>query len=159
MTNKKKIIAVVAYEPRRGIGYQGQLPWPPLKGDLKRFKEMTIGHSVIMGRNTWESIPAKHRPLVDRQNIVLTSRPITDAFPAYSVPDAIGLAESDTIFVIGGAKVYKSFLDMDLIDEIVATEVAQPYVCDTFFPELSEGWLLSMIVSEKDYDVYRYWKG
>lgn len=71
------IAIVVAYGQNRGIGYRGQLPWR-LPGDLRRFRELTIGGSVLMGRKTYESLPARYRPLPGRRNVVVSANPRFD---------------------------------------------------------------------------------
>lgn len=82
-------IIVAMAQDSRVIGLEGGMPWK-LGADLRRFKKITVGHTVVMGRKTWESIPEKYRPLPDRQNIVLTRQ------PGYlkRIPDGVGIASS-----------------------------------------------------------------
>ncbi len=96
------------------IGLDGTIPWH-YSADLKRFKRLTLGSTVIMGRKTWESLP--NRPLPERQNIVVTrtSRPKTDH--CASLEQAIRSAQHDNIWFIGGAELYREAIDYcDSID-------------------------------------------
>lgn len=108
------------------IGYQNKLLWS-ISDDMKRFKEITTGKTVVMGRLTWESIPEKYRPLPNRYNIVLTNQKdynAKGAFVANNIEDAIKVAsklDTDELVVIGGAAVYRQFFDY--IDTIYETVV------------------------------------
>src|SRR3954466_13080151 len=89
----------------------GALPWH-LPEDMRRFKELTMGSTVVMGRVTWESLPEKFRPLPGRRNIVVTHQQSYDApgaETAFSLEDALGAAEGG-IWVIGGASIYEQAL-------------------------------------------------
>lgn len=93
---------IVAVSPEGAIGLHGTIPWKH-PGDLKRFKRITTGTTVIMGRNTYESIG---RPLPNRRNIVITSRPILGAVDTFSdLESALATTEGD-VWIIGGARVY-----------------------------------------------------
>lgn len=101
---------IVAIGKDGAIGKKGDLIWK-ISEDLKRFKALTTGHPVIMGRKTWESLPK--RPLPHRKNIILTHNNDYSAEGAeivHSVGDAIKLTEGENPFIIGGAEVYKAFL-------------------------------------------------
>jgi dihydrofolate reductase len=131
----KPVLTLIAAVARNGvIGIANRLPWQ-LPADLRRFKELTTGHTVIMGRKTWESLPAKFRPLPGRRNIVVTRN---DSFLAEgaavsaSLPDAIAAANGDEAFVIGGAELYKAALP--LADRLQLTEIDATYEGDTWFP-------------------------
>lgn len=131
----KPILTLIAAVARNGvIGMANRLPWQ-LPADLKHFKELTTGHTVIMGRKTWESLPAKFRPLPGRYNIVVTRN---DSFRAEgatvstSLPDAIAAANGDEVFVIGGAELYKAALL--LADRLQLTEIDATFEGDTWFP-------------------------
>lgn len=129
------VILIAALAKNRCIGKDGKLPWR-LPEDLKRFKELTTGNVVIMGRKTWESIPEKFRPLPERTNIVLT-RQADYALPAgverfASLTDAIAAHATKNIFIIGGAEVYAQALP--LADRLELTEVDQDVDGDAFFP-------------------------
>ena len=108
---------------------------------MKRFKRLTTGHSLIMGRNTWYSLPK--RPLPERQNIVLTDDPcecIKGCESAYSIAEALRkVKEGNEIFVIGGGMIYKQF--MSRADRLLITHVDKEFEADTFFPEIdSDIW-------------------
>jgi len=120
------------------IGNAGKLPWR-LPDDLARFKEITLGHSVIMGRKTFESLG---RPLTGRRNIVLT-KDASLSFPgcemARSVEDVMTLASREEIFVIGGASMYALFLPV--AHRMYLTHVEGTFPGDVFFPEVHwEQW-------------------
>jgi dihydrofolate reductase len=104
---------IVATDKNGVIGVNGTIPWH-LPADLKHFKEVTMGHSVIMGRKTWESIPAKYRPLTGRDNIVLSRSPDYKAEGARTSRnwrEAVQ-AEDREAFVIGGGEVYRIMLPL-----------------------------------------------
>ena len=132
---KKAII--VAYDTNRAIGRGGDLPWGrSLPADLAHFKRLTRGGDVIMGRKTFESIG--RRPLPERENIVISSRPtgVKGVLTAVNLSSALALSRYPT-FIIGGAQVYGDALGVPEIDTIYATEVdATSPDTDTFFPEL-----------------------
>ncbi len=128
-------LTVIAAVARNGvIGKDNALPWH-LPADLKRFKALTTGHTVIMGRKTWESLPEKFRPLPGRQNIVVTRNAgyaASGATVATSLPAALALARGTQAFVIGGAKLYR--VALALADRLELTEISRDYEGDTFFP-------------------------
>ncbi len=135
------ILLFVAMTKNRVIGVKGELPWR-LSSDLKRFKELTTGHPVIMGRATYDSIPAKFRPLPGRTNIILTRDQQFQAEGckvAHSLDEAVAMARQapggHEIFVIGGGQVYAQALP--LAERIYLTEVdVTTDQGDTFFPEI-----------------------
>ena len=128
---------IVAYDTNRAIGRGGDLPWGrSLPADLAQFKRLTKGSDVIMGRKTFESIGS--RPLPERENIVISSRPtgVKGALTAVNLESALALARYKT-FIIGGARVYGDALEIPAIDTIYATEVNAAFPdADTFFPEI-----------------------
>lgn len=128
---------IVAASENDVIGRGGQLPWR-LKNDLKRFRELTTGHTVIMGRKTYESIG---RPLPHRRNIVITrdlSRKIEGCDVVHSVDEALQLVTGDfEIFIIGGGDIYRQALPR--ADRIHLTRVHAAIEGDAFFPELPAG--------------------
>lgn len=130
---------VVAYGRHREIGAHGDLPWGrDLPADLEHFRKLTRGRSVIMGRATFESIGS--RPLPDRQNIVVTSRPtgVENVLSAQSLVAAFALAQYDPV-VIGGVGLFEEALQENLIDTIYATEVDHEFAdADRFFPTLDD---------------------
>jgi dihydrofolate reductase len=119
----------------RVIGHEGKLPWH-LSADLKRFKALTMGHHIIMGRNTWESIG---RPLPGRLSVVVTRNQAYTAPGATvvnSLADALLLASEDSeAFLIGGGEMYREALP--LADRIYLTELLAEYPGDVFFPPLA----------------------
>jgi len=116
---------ILACDPNGGIGYQNKLPWSNIQGDLPRFKRLTEGHPVVMGRNTWDSLPKK--PLPNRINIVVTSRP----FVEHGVASINRLLNyPDLYWLIGGAKLIEQA--WPYINEIHLTKVYDHYACDTF---------------------------
>ncbi len=122
-----------AQDKNGGIGKQGKLPWR-LPEDLKNFKRLTTHHPVIMGRVTWDSLPMK--PLPGRRNIVLSSKNRHDVESYPDVQSCIHHLERDivdSVFIIGGAKVYSAFFPLatDLHVTIVAQTESQ---IDTFIP-------------------------
>lgn len=128
---------IVAYDTNRAIGRGGDLPWGrSLPADLVHFKRLTRGGDIIMGRKTFESIG--RRPLPERENIVISSRPtgIKGVLTAVNLESALALSRYPT-FIIGGAQVYGDALGVPEIDTIYATEVDATFSgTDTFFPEL-----------------------
>jgi dihydrofolate reductase len=114
---------IVACDPKGGIGYNNKLPWSKIEGDLPRFKELTQGQNIVMGRNTWESLPKK--PLPNRTNYVLSSKMVDYAVTVFT----IDLVPNDS-WIIGGAKVIETC--WSLIDEIHLSRTFTEYTCDTF---------------------------
>ena len=105
-----KINIIVAVGADGAIGRKGELIWK-LPGDLRRFKDITTGHPVIMGRKTWDSLPT--RPLPGRLNIVVTRNKdflAPGALVVSSVEEALEAVASQESFVIGGAEIYKAFM-------------------------------------------------
>lgn len=136
-----ELVVIVAIGEGSVIGKDNQIPWH-ISEDLKRFKTLTTGHTVIMGRNTWESLPEKFRPLPDRKNIVLTSDMEycgdgmeTFTTLSYALKALSGKVDSDDkVFIIGGARLYEEALPLADILEI--TKVEGSYDGDVFFPEI-----------------------
>lgn len=137
------ITIIVATDRNYAIGYNNRL-LAHLPGDLRRFKDITMGHCLIMGKKTWESLPNK--PLPGRQNIVLTDNEL-DCFEcaetARSLEEALKLCKPDKeIFIIGGGSVYRQFLP--LADRLMVTHIHAVFQADTFFPEISaDEWYIA----------------
>ena len=132
------VALVVALSSNRVIGRDGALPWR-LPTDLRRFRELTTGHAVVMGRRTYESLPERFRPLPDRRNIVLSSRADYEAPGAEVFGDldaALGACEHDC-FVIGGGVTYSQALPR--AERVYATHVDGEIAGDALFPELPAG--------------------
>ena len=134
-----KLTIIVAFDAQRGIGINNTLPWR-LPEDLARFKRITTGHAIIMGRKTFESIG---RPLPNRRNIVLTRNAEwqQDGVEVVnSLQAAIQLIEDAESFVIGGADIYTQALP--ICSRLLVTEIHQDVACDAFFPAIDkERWL------------------
>ena len=127
---------IVAVSENGGIGKQGEIPWR-LSADLKLFKQRTMGHHLILGRKTYESIG---RPLPGRKMVVISRQPdyqAEDCQVVSSLDAAINLAEGageSEAFIGGGGEIYK--LAMPKADRIYLTRVHTEVESDTFFPEL-----------------------
>lgn len=126
---------IAALDRENGIGRDNEL-LVRLPEDMARFKALTLGHTVIMGRKTWESIPAKFRPLVQRRNLVLSRQPGlaldgAEVFPALEAALAACGAD-EAVFVMGGAQVYE--LSLPRADALELTEIDARFEADAFFP-------------------------
>ena len=122
------------------IGRDGRLPWS-LPEDLRLFRETTLGATVVMGRRTWESLPAAAQPLPGRANVVLSTRPgwtAPGATVAGSLAGAVAGAAGD-VWVIGGAAVYQAALP--IADVLVVTELADAFEGDTYAPDVGPEWV------------------
>lgn len=146
---------IVAMTPSGVIGRDNQIPWH-LRRDLRRFRRLTLGKPIIMGRKTFESIG---RPLPKRPNIVLTRQPdftaVAGILIAHTPADALELAqarldETVEVFVIGGTAVYRAFLPQ--ADRIYLTLVEADIPGDTYFPELMS--LDTAVWSEREHESY-----
>ena len=130
-----KLSLVAAVARGRVIGRGGTLPWH-LPEDMARFRELTMGHPVVMGRRTWDSLPDRFRPLPGRRNVVVTrnGRWADDgAERAGSLEDALELLEgTPQAFVIGGGELFAEALLV--ADELLLTEIDLEVEGDTFFP-------------------------
>jgi dihydrofolate reductase len=126
------------------IGADGALPWH-LPEDLRLFRALTLGSTVVMGRRTWESLPPRVRPLPGRRNVVLSSTldpAAAGVQVARSVDDVLALDED--LWVIGGGGIYRAFLPH--ADEVVVTEVDAQLPGDTWAPQLDQDWVLGVLV-------------
>jgi dihydrofolate reductase len=136
-----RLSAIVAMAANRVIGANNQLPWR-LPADLARFKRITMGHTLIMGRKTYESIG---RPLPGRTFIVVTRQQgyaPQGVKVAHSVDEALALARGDDeVFIAGGAELYAQTLDR--LDRLYLTRIERDFPGDTYFPEVDlSGWKL-----------------
>lgn len=148
------LIAIVAMDPNRLIGAGGKLPWH-LPEDLAFFKKTTLGHPVLMGRKTFESIG---RPLPKRRNIVLTRDKSWshEGVDVIHSPDQIAEMDGD-IFVIGGAEIYAAL--SPLIDEWLVSHVHHSYEGDTYLAPFEIDFPLSEEVEgHENFTVKRYLK-
>ena len=126
---------VVAISENHVIGKDNKLLWY-LPNDLKHFKEITTGHTVIMGRKTYESVG---KPLPRRRNIIITRQAITidGCEVVNSLEAALALCrDEDEVFIVGGAEIYKQ--SMHLTDRIYLTIVHKDFEGDSFFPEIKK---------------------
>ena len=144
-------VALVAAVARGGvIGRDGGLPWR-LPEDLAHFREMTMGHPVVMGRRTWESLPERFRPLPGRRNVVVTRSPDWDAEGAEragSLDEALELLSGeDRVSVIGGGELFAAALPLS--DELVLTEIDADFDGDTFFPDWDRGSFVEVARDER----------
>ena len=129
------IRAVLACDENWGIGKDGTLPWPHNSADLQWFKKMTVRHIVVMGRNTWESLPNK--PLPKRKNIVVSNsmqpQNNVEVVPTHIYKSRLAtLSRTEAVCIIGGAQLVNKSLD--IIDEIWLSRIEGTYNCDTFLP-------------------------
>ena len=127
---------LVAVSPEGIIGKDNSIPWH-YSADLKRFKRLTLGKTVIMGRRTWESLPVK--PLPDRRNIVITQSSLDDVECFSSIDDALATCEGDVWF-IGGAGIYQEALGKaDIIDMTLVPDNISGEGC-VEFPKIGDEW-------------------
>ncbi|MDR1725386.1 MAG: dihydrofolate reductase [Bacteroidales bacterium] len=134
----KNFNIIVAIDNKGGIGKNGNLLWH-ISEDLRYFKKITNGCTVIMGRKTWESLPFK--PLKNRRNIIMTNNfeynTNTKAEVIHSLNEVFSkINDTETVFCIGGGKIYEQFLPY--CDTIYITKVFADFEADTFFPNISE---------------------
>lgn len=124
-----KLAIIAALSRNRVIGKEGKLPWH-VSEDLKRFKRLTTGHPVLMGRKTYEVLG---RPLPNRRNVVLTSKQIPGVETYRAIPEALkALEDQDLVFITGGGEIYSQLLER--ADIWYLTIVEGEFDGDTFFP-------------------------
>ena len=146
--SSKEITLIAATSENNALGKDNQLIWH-LSEDLKRFKRLTQGHAVVMGRKTFESLP---KALPNRKNIILTRNKefqAEGAWVAHTVEEALNLTDGDEQpFVIGGGEIYSLLLPF--ADKIELTRVHDTFEADTFFPEINlQNW--DLIKEEKHF--------
>lgn len=128
------IALIVAYDKNRAIGKNGKIPWK-IEGEQKRFRELTTGNTVIMGRKTYEEIG---KPLPNRKNIVISKTAVFEGEncrTVKSLDEALEIADGD-IFISGGAALYKEALP--LCEKLYITEIDASFDGDVFFPYFDE---------------------
>jgi dihydrofolate reductase len=159
------ISAIVAVDNNWGIGYNGEL-LESIPEDLKNFKALTSGHTVIMGRNTWDSLPKK--PLPQRLNIIISRHtlPVPEGVLLMSMDEALAEIKkanpNEEIFIIGGGSIYQQLLPY--CDRVYLTKINKSYDnIDTYFPNLDKAndWTikpLKDLANYKDftYQIYQY---
>lgn len=151
MSNETEIIFVVARAKNGVIGRDNALPWR-LKADLAHFKRVTMGHPIVMGRKTWESLG---RPLPGRRNLVVTRNPayVAEGAEVFTSPQAaIAAANADTVCVIGGAELYRQLLAT--VHRLVITEVDAEVDGDAYFPEFDPAQFVEISRETHHADAY-----
>jgi|SaaInlStandDraft_5_1057022.scaffolds.fasta_scaffold110348_2 dihydrofolate reductase len=141
--------AIVALDNKNGIGNDNKLPWK-LKGDLKRFKEITVGNGnncIVMSKNTFNSI----KFLKNRDNLVLSTSLIIDKKQDNNLIKSFDNINELMIFlknknykkiwIIGGGIIYKQFIELNLINSMIITVINDVYQCDVFFPEIPNNFI------------------
>ena len=151
----KKISIIVAMSKNRVIGVKNSLPWH-ISEDLKRFKRLTTGYPIIMGRKTFESIG---KPLPERRNIVISRNQnlkVQDVEVVKSIEDALKICSSENlIYIIGGEQIYN--LAMPYANNIHLTEVNKEVEGDAFFPEFDKKeWKEIARENSKDFNNMSY---
>lgn len=135
-----RLMVIAAVAANGVIGHDNQLLWR-LPEDLQHFRALTMGHPVVMGRKTWDSLPPKFRPLPGRRNLVVTRHAqwqAEGAERAASLDDALSrLAGAERVFVIGGGELYA--LALPRADELHLTELERTFEGDTRFPAWDRG--------------------
>jgi dihydrofolate reductase len=136
-----ELIIIAAVDLNNGLGFENHLLCH-LHDDLKNFKRLTSGHTVVMGRKTWESLSVK--PLPNRKNIVLSRKrdaTITNSIASMTMEDALkSFSANEKIFIIGGAGIYKQFIEVS--DRLIITHIQHRFISDVFFPEINnEEWI------------------
>lgn len=158
----KNFAIIVAIDEKMGIGKGNSLPWR-LSKDMQRFKEITQSapegkqNAVIMGRKTWESLPAKYRPLPGRLNVVLSSKPDiglpAGVLSAASFDHALRSLEvrEDVagIFIIGGGIVFEQAIRHKECAKLYLTRITGDFSCDVFFPPITP--FFKPVVISKEY--------
>lgn len=156
------ISAIVAVDQNWGIGYNGKL-LARIPEDLKRFKELTTGNIVVMGRKTWNSLPVN--PLPNRRNIIITKNPIyfTTINGAsrqdleYTIQDMTSMKNDFEWFIIGGGEIYRQLLPY--CDRVYVTKIEKSYEdVDTYFPNLDKDpqWEVSTSTELREYESIPY---
>lgn len=131
----RMIALITAFSKNRVIGNNGCIPWK-IKGEQRRFKELTMGNVVIMGRRSFEEIG---KPLPNRTTIVISnseSFAYENCFTAKSLEEAIELSGNKDVYISGGAKLYEQALP--LVEKMYITEIEADFVGDTYFPYFNE---------------------
>jgi dihydrofolate reductase len=125
-----RLIIIAAFNRKRVIGRNGKVPWH-ISEDLKRLKKLTVGHTLLMGRRTYESLQT---PLPNRRHVVLTSRAIPGVETYHTIPEALkALQGQEKVFIFGGGEIFAAMLEQ--ADEWLLTLVENDEDGDTFFPQ------------------------
>ena len=151
-SRKGSISIVAAVQKDRGLGYKNKLLWR-IPNDLKRFKKLTTGHTIIMGSKTYDSMG---KPLPNRKNIVLsrnTNLKIKGVSVAHSLKEAILLSDEGEIFVIGGAEIYE--LALPFANKLHLTLINENKEADAFFPDYSS-FTKKTLIETREHDGVEY---
>ena len=160
---------IVACDENNLIGDGNKLPWH-LPEDLKHFKETTDGHVIIMGKNTWMSLPRK--PLPRRINCIISRNQTYDKISMYdldvewyvslehAIKSSTAFYKNKKIFIIGGEQIYKLALNCEFVEEVILTRVKGKYKGDKYFPELNPKiWYEDSVLKETpDFKIIIYKK-
>jgi dihydrofolate reductase len=169
INNKPVYNMIVAYDLNNGIGKDNMLPWH-FPEDLRRFSKLTYGqgnNAIIMGKNTWESIPKK--PLPKRDNLILSTTlnleegsPHNTYIKTFSNIDAINQfceeQKYETVWIIGGSKIYEQYINYNKLNWVYVTLIHKKYNCDVRFPDISSWKLVNKKPSMLNGDVYGYYQ-
>ena len=158
------IYIIVACDEEMGIGKDNTLPWRN-SNDMKFFQETTIGegnNAVLMGRNTYQSIPQNRLPLHSRKNIVISStiKKLEKDISLFSnIDDAVKYCEElniDNLWIMGGESIYNHFLNNPKLDKIFVSNIKGKYHCDVFLPNIPNTFAhgYKMVTHGCDIDVY-----
>jgi dihydrofolate reductase len=148
-----KVSIIAAIDEKRGIGKHGKLPWH-ISADLQRFKKLTFGHTIIMGRRTFQSIG---HPLIGRKNIILTrnlSFYSMGCLISISIKEALQMAKDageDEVFIIGGADIFDQ--GIQFADQLYLTIIQGDFGADVFFPDYS---LFTRKIIEEEHEEGEY---
>ncbi len=151
---------IAAMDTMYGIGEKGKMPWGFLKSDLMYFQKLTMGHPIIMGRKTYESLPVK--PLPGRFNFIITSKPPENYhieeneqfIPNPISPDLFKNTE-EQLWVIGGEQVYRYYLNH--ADNLYLTRIDRWFNCDTLFPKFTDQFDLDQKYPSIQNMTYGFW--
>lgn len=154
MGNKFNYRAIAAMAENRVIGNQNTIPWH-LPEDFKWFKKTTMGHTLLMGRKTFDSIG---RPLPGRQTIILSRKQLSipETVTVNTIDAVESVATSDTIWIAGGAEIYQLLLPK--CSDLYLTRVHQSPEGDTFFPEFEKSFRLDSVLESNDSFSIEHWK-
>ena len=156
------ITIIAAVDDNGIIGQNGDIPWR-IPEELEHFKKTTLGHVVIMGRKTWDSLPDGFKPLPERFNLIVSGSDHVDTGTENTVffdslETAIQFAESNcqSSFVIGGASIYRQVLDKGLADRILMSKVKGEHEGDVYFPLMTGCWQGNLTEEHDQFDVWEY---
>lgn len=155
---------IVAYNDNYAIAKEGQIPWH-VSEDFKHFKETTMGHSIIMGRKTFESLPKK--PLPGRLNLVITRDPgpLSEKYEDVYFTDDLSMAfrralmvnPDRDIFIIGGEQIYYMALEGRYVEKVIASEIYDTSFGDKFFPDLyDQKWKWKRVKEHDEFEVIEF---